>query len=220
MLENDGRRLLVDTPPEVRLQLLRAGVGQVDAVWYTHCHADHTHGIDDLRVFSMRRESALPVYGSEGCIRQLRSKFDYVFNQLMQPLEGTTKPEGDLRILEPFQEVEIAGFPMTPLPVPHGTLQALGFRIGDLGYITDAKLLPDETVEALDGVRTLVLNALWFGLEHPTHFNIEQAIEVSRAIGAQRTYLTHLTHLATHGELLARLPEGIEPAYDGLTIEF
>lgn len=219
LLEEDGRRLLIDTPPELRLQLLRAEVADIDAVWYTHYHADHTHGVDDLRVFSVLTGKPFVVYGSRPCVDKLRTKFDYVFDQLMKPIEGTTKPEGELRVLEAYQEVEIAGFRITPLPVPHGDVQAFGFRVGDLGYITDAKLLPEATRERLEGVKTLVLNALWFGLEHPTHFNVEEAVEAALEVGAERTYLTHISHLAAHRELEERLPDGIAPAYDGLIID-
>jgi phosphoribosyl 1,2-cyclic phosphate phosphodiesterase len=219
LLQDGDRRLLIDTPPELRLQLLRAGVSDVDAVWFTHHHADHTHGVDDLRVFSLRSGEPLTVYGSGRCIEMLGEKFDYVFDQLLRPLEGTTKPEGELRVLDAYREVEIAGFRMTPLPVPHGPVEAYGFRLGDLGYITDAKLLPERTRAALEGVRILVLNALWFGLTHPTHFNVEEAVEVALEIGAERTYLTHISHLASHAELEKRLPPGILPSYDGLVID-
>lgn len=219
LLQSGERRLLIDTPPELRLQLLEAHVPDVDAVWFTHHHADHTHGVDDLRVFSMRTGEPFTVYGSQACIDMLGSKFDYVFDQLMKPIEGTTKPEGELRVLTPYEAIDIAGFEMTPLPVPHGDLEAFGFRIGGLGYITDAKLLPERTREGLEGVKTLVLNALWFGMEHPTHFNVEEAVAAAEEVGAERTYLTHISHLASHAELEARLPKGIMPAYDGLVID-
>jgi phosphoribosyl 1,2-cyclic phosphate phosphodiesterase len=188
-------------------------------VWYTHHHADHIHGLDDLRVFSMRTGEPLAIYASEACIAVLRSRFDYVFDQLLKPLDGTTKPEGDLRTLYPHEEVLIAGFPMVPLPAWHGPIESYGFRVANLGYITDAKLLPDRTRAALAGVEVLVLSALWFGNAHPTHFNVEEAVDVALDIGAKRTYLTHISHLASHRELEARLPAGVKPAYDGLTID-
>jgi phosphoribosyl 1,2-cyclic phosphate phosphodiesterase len=220
LLESGERRVLIDTPPELRLQLLRADVRDLDAVWFTHYHADHTHGVDDLRVFSMKSGEPLTVYGSDACIQMLATKFDYVFDHLLQPIEGTFKPEGELQVLRPYEAIEIAGFRMLPLPVPHGHVEAYGFRIGDLGYITDAKRLPDRTREALEGVRVLVLNALWFGLEHPTHFNVEEAVDVALDIGADVTYLTHISHLASHRELEERLPPRILPAYDGLVVQF
>jgi phosphoribosyl 1,2-cyclic phosphate phosphodiesterase len=123
-------------------------------------------------------------------------------------------------VLEPYLETEIAGFRMTPLPVPHGHIEAYGFRVGRLGYITDAKELPPRTREALAGVDTLVLNALWFGMDHPTHFNVEEAVEVAQDVGARVTYLTHISHLASHRELEERLPANVRPAYDGLVVEF
>src|SRR5690606_31555177 len=110
-------------------------------------------------------------------------------------------------------------FRMTPLPVMHGTVEVYGFRIGDLGYITDAKHVPQRSLEMLEGVRTLVLNALWFGNAHPTHFNVEEAVEMARRIGAERTYLTHISHRASHAELEERLPPEVRPAYDGLMVD-
>lgn len=219
LLEADGANVLVDTPPELRLQLLAAGVGRVDAVWYTHCHADHVHGVDDLRVFSVRRRGALPVWGSAACVRTLEQRFAYVFDPTMRPIEGTTKPEARLHVFRAYEPVELAGVEMLPLPVPHGHVEAFGFRAGDLGYVTDAKTLPDRTREALEGVRVLVLNALWWGDPHPTHFTVEEAVEMARRVGAERTYLTHLTHRVRHADLEARLPDGVHAAHDGLEVE-
>lgn len=219
VIEEGGRRVLVDTAPELRLQMLAAGIRDIDAVWYTHCHADHTHGVDDLRVFSVRRGGALEVYGSESCVRTLAARFDYIFDPRLRPIAGTTKPDARLRTLRPYEPAELAGLRFLPLPVPHGHVDVYGFRVGDLGYITDAKSLPDRTLEALRGVRVLVLNALWYGDPHPTHFTVEEAVRVAAGIGAEATYLTHLTHRVSHRELEARLPAGILPAHDGLTVE-
>ncbi len=211
-------RLLVDTPPELRLQLVRAGVESVDAVWFTHAHADHVHGIDDLRVFTGIRGRSLAAHVSEAHADALRRRFRYVFDERIRPPSGTTKPEITVRTFRPGDEVEILGRAFRPLRVPHGTVSVYGFRVGPLGYVTDGKRLPPETLEALEGVEVLVLNALWFGNPHPTHFNVEEAVEAARTVGAERTYLTHLTHEVSHAELLERLPDGIEPAYDGLEV--
>ncbi|MBW3628155.1 MAG: MBL fold metallo-hydrolase [Gemmatimonadetes bacterium] len=219
LLEHGGRRLLVDTPPELRLQLLRSGIPSVDAVWYTHHHADHVHGIDDLRVFSVRDGGPLEVYASDECADVLSRKFDYVFDPSMKPTEGTTRPEAQLHILTPFQQQTVAGFDMLPVPVPHGPVDVYGFRVGDLGYLTDAKRVPDAAREALAGIRVLVVNALWFGHPHPTHFNVEEAVDVALDIGAERTFLIHMSHRLRHAELLERLPPGVVPAQDGLVIE-
>lgn len=219
LLEEGERRLLIDTPPELRLQLVGAGVRRVDAVWFTHCHADHTHGVDDLRAFSVRREKPLAVYASQPCLETLRSRFDYIFDPAIRPIDGTTKPEARLFPLHAYEPLDVAGFQMLPLPVPHGHVQAYGFRVGELGYITDAKQLPERTRAALAGVRVLVLNALWYGRPHPTHFTVEEAVAVAQEIGAERTFLTHLSHRVGHAELESRLPPGIRPAYDGLVVE-
>jgi phosphoribosyl 1,2-cyclic phosphate phosphodiesterase len=219
LLEEDGRRLLVDTPPELRLQLLAAGVSSLDAVWYTHCHADHVHGVDDLRIFSERGGRPLQVYASEECAATLRDRFRYVFDASVRPQEGTSKPEGALHEVRPYEPVSVGGFALVPLPVPHGREEVMGFRAGDLGYITDGKRLPPRTEDALRGVRVLVLNALWFGRPHPTHFSVEEAIEAASRVGAERTYLTHLSHRVSQAELDRRLPPGVFGAYDGLVVE-
>ncbi|MBI4544153.1 MAG: MBL fold metallo-hydrolase [Gemmatimonadetes bacterium] len=221
LLESDdaSRHLLVDAPPELRLQLLRAGIARIDAVWFTHCHADHTHGVDDLRAFSVRPDQPLLAFASAECAHTLRAKFAYIFDPDYHPPEGTTKPHLRLQVVPPGEAVDVAGFRLLPLPVPHGEVFAFGFRAGALGYVTDAKAMPAETRDALRGVRVLVLNALWFGKRHPTHFTIEEAVDVARQIGARKTYLTHLTHRVGHAQLLGALPPGIEPAHDGLVIE-
>jgi phosphoribosyl 1,2-cyclic phosphate phosphodiesterase len=113
----------------------------------------------------------------------------------------------------------VVGERFTPLEVPHGSMRVLGFRVGDLGYITDAKRLPPDTLAALHGIRVLVLNALWWGNPHPNHFNVEEAVDMAERVGAERTFLTHLSHRVSHEDLEARLPPGIHPAHDGLSVE-
>jgi pyruvate kinase len=222
LLESDdgARRVLIDTPPELRQQLLHAGVTSIDAVWFTHDHADHTHGIDDLRVFSARLKQRVPAFADPVTARSLRTRFAYIFDESYAPPDGTTKPDIGLCEYDPDHLVEVAGFTLVPLEVPHGDMSAYGFRVGGLGYITDAKLVPHVARAALRGVRVLVLNALWYGPSHPTHLNVEEAVDVARDIGAEITYLTHLTHRLRHAALAQSLPAGIQPAYDGLTIHF
>lgn len=220
LLQSDdgARTVLIDTPPELRLQLLDAAVTNIDAVWYTHSHADHTHGIDDLRVFSRSDADPLPTYADEVCAAFLRDKFSYVFDENYQPVGGP-KVRLALRTFREYETISVAGFEMLPLALPHGDIQSFGFRCGDLAYITDAKLLPPATLAALRGVKVLVLNALWFGRAHPTHFTIEEAIRVADELGAERTFLTHLTHRVTHAQLTRELPAHVRPAYDGLVVE-
>lgn len=219
LVETSEGTLLVDTPPELRLQLLEAGVGRVDAVWYTHVHADHIHGIDDLRIFTVRQGRDLPVWISADQVSMLTDRFPYIFDPSIRAPAGTSKPEVRLRTFRRREPVEILGRRVLPLPVPHGPMTAFGFRMGPLGYITDAKRLPPETLERLEGVRVLVLNSLWFGPAHPTHFNVEEAVQAARAVGAERTFLTHLTHRVRHAELEDRLPDDVRPAHDGLVVE-
>jgi phosphoribosyl 1,2-cyclic phosphate phosphodiesterase len=218
LVETDaGKRILIDTPPELRLQLIANHIDSVDAILFTHEHADHIHGIDDVRALSVRTRSALRMYGPAETVRTLEERFAYIFNERMRPLPGTTKPEGELTTLEPGVAVQIAGETVLPIAVPHGHTTVFGYRIGRLGYITDAKLLPPAAIEALLGVKVLVLNAL-FWKQHPTHMSVPEAIETARAVGAERTYLTHLTHDNFHAALESALPQGLLPAYDGLTV--
>jgi phosphoribosyl 1,2-cyclic phosphate phosphodiesterase len=218
LVETEHATLLIDTPPELRLQLLRANRSAIDAVLYTHMHADHVHGIDDLRSVSLRRGDVLPLYGPEQTISHLRQRFGYIFDDGVVPIPGTSKPALTLTALTPGEGVEIAGQTVLPMAFAHGHATVLGYRIGGLGYLTDVKEVSPATIESLRGVSVLVLNALWWR-EHPTHLSIPEAIEVARQVGAERTLLTHLTHETSHRELLRRLPAGIEPGYDGLTVE-
>ncbi|MFW6199234.1 MAG: MBL fold metallo-hydrolase [Gemmatimonadota bacterium] len=219
LLTFEEGRILVDTPPELRLQLVREGVESLTAVWFTHPHADHLHGIDDLRIFTSIQQQDLPAFVPVGYEDTLRRRFRYIFDESVTVPDGTVKPEIRLRPYGPGEELAILGRTFHPVRVPHGPLSVFGFRVGGLGYVTDGKSLPPETLEVLDGVDVLVLNALWFGDPHPTHFNVEEAVEAAGRVGARRTYLTHLTHQVGHRELLRELPEGIEPAYDGLEVE-
>lgn len=218
VVETTGGRLLVDTPTELRLQLLAADIDTVDAIWFTHLHADHVHGIDDVRVFTVRRGD-MPAYVASEYRATIEQHFEYIFDPSVEAPRGSSKPRVHLHDIVAGRPVEIVGRTFIPVKVPHGDCSVYGFRVGALGYVTDGKMLPDDTLEILSGVEVLVLNALWFGRPHPSHFNVEEAIEAARLVGAKRTYLTHLTHRVTHAELVERLPEGVYPAFDGLSVE-
>lgn len=218
VLEAGQTRLLIDTPPELRLQLIAAGIGHVDAVLFTHDHADHTSGLDDIRAISMRREGALPVYGPAETLDAIRIKFPYIFDDAICPVPGTYKPEGSLHVLQPGQTTRIGDVDVTPIEVPHGRWRVFGYRIGALAYVTDAKTIPDAAFALMQGAETLVINAL-FRTPHPTHLSLGEAVDVARRVGAKRTWLTHLTHDNLHAALAAELPPDIQPAFDGLVVE-
>jgi phosphoribosyl 1,2-cyclic phosphate phosphodiesterase len=218
LFEENGRRVLIDTPPELRLQLVAAGVDGVDAVLFTHAHADHVHGIDDLRAISIKQPGGVPVYGPAETMTELARRFEYIFNPAVRAEAGTTKPELRAHALEPDRETEIAGMRVLPLRLPHGPHTVFGYRVGRAAYLTDAKTIPDAARAHLRGLDVLVLNAL-LSRPHPLHLSIPEAITAAQEIGAARTFLTHLTHETPHADLMARLPAGIAPACDGLAIE-
>jgi phosphoribosyl 1,2-cyclic phosphate phosphodiesterase len=218
LVQAGERTVLIDTPPELRLQLLAAQVRRVDAVLYTHEHADHLNGIDDLRIFSVREHRPLPCYGPAETLQRLREGFRYIFDDEVRAYEGTSKPRLALYPLEPGVPAEVAGMAVLPLAFDHGFLRVFGYRFGPIAYITDVKAVPLAMRDRLQGLKLLVLNALWWR-SHPTHLSIGEAVDAARAIGAERTYLTHLTHETGHAELAQQLPPGIFPAYDGLSIE-
>ena len=218
MIETGGKTLLIDTPPELRLQLLAARVRAVDAVLFTHTHADHVAGIDDLRAFSDRRDGELPLHGSAETVRALAVSHRYIFDDAMTVMAGTTKPRLALHELVAGRETQVAGVPVLPLAFPHGHATVFGFRIGDVAYVTDVKEVPAEARDRLRGLKLLVLNALRWK-PHPTHLSIDDAIAVVHDLKPARTLFTHLTHDTGHAELAARLPAGIEPGYDGQTVE-
>ena len=218
VVESDqGARLLIDTPPELRIQLIAAGIDRVDAIFFTHDHADHTHGLDDIRSISNRRAAPLDMYGPADSLARLARRFPYIFDDTIRALPGTSKPEGRAIPLADRQRVSIADVDVLPIALPHGPVSVFAYRIGPLAYVTDAKFIPSDAMTALMGASVLVINAL-FRTGHPTHLSIPEAVEVAKTIGAERTYLTHLTHDNFHADLEAELPRGIMPAFDGLTV--
>jgi phosphoribosyl 1,2-cyclic phosphate phosphodiesterase len=218
VVETDlGARLLIDTPPELRLQLIASGIDRVDAILFTHDHADHTHGLDDIRAISVRRDAPLDMYGPADSLARLARRFAYIFDDSIRALPGTSKPEGKAIPLADGETTTIGDAEVTAIALPHGGVSVFGYRIGRLAYVTDAKELPESAVRAFRGVSVLVINAL-FRTGHPTHLSIPEAIRAAGRVGAERTYLTHLTHDNFHADLEAELPRGIAPAFDGLTV--
>jgi phosphoribosyl 1,2-cyclic phosphate phosphodiesterase len=209
----NGVRALVDTTPDLRSQALAADLDRVDAILFTHCHADHVMGLDDVRRFNVLQQAAVPCYGDARTLTELRRTFAYIFEAAD---EGGGIPRIHLYpIRGPFS---IGGETFTPVPVWHGQREILGFRVRDFAYLTDCSGIPDASWALLGGLDTLVIDALRHR-PHPTHFTVAQALDVSARVGARRTWLTHICHDLPHAATNASLPPAVELAYDGLRIE-
>jgi len=187
-------------------------------VLFTHAHADHVHGIDDLRALSVRQGAMLPAYGSRATMAELTAKFPYIFDPAIVVPVGTSKPELAAHVLEPGRTASIAGVAVLPVSLPHGDHEVFGYRIGPVAYLTDVKVIPESAIDALQDLEVLVLNAL-LSRPHPLHLSVPEAVAAAQRVGAHRTFFTHLTHENTHAALAAKLPAGIAPAYDGLVID-
>ncbi len=203
--------IVIDTGPEFRIQMLTHHINHLSAVLYTHNHADHINGIDDLRVFS--EISPLEVYGPQQVIDDLHQRFLYAI--------GTNPIRGGLpqliTTLMPLSGIHIGELSILPIPLIHGCREVYGYRIGKFAYLSDCKEIPNESIEKLQGVEVVVIDALRYKL-HPTHMNLDEAVASSLLIGANETYFTHLSHNFDHDTLIRDLPHGMYPAYDGLIL--
>lgn len=205
--------LVIDTGPDFRSQILRAGITDLDAVIFTHEHKDHTAGLDDIRPFNFKNQKDMPVFGKRQVLDQIKQEFAYIFTGNRYP--GVPKVETIEIDENPFS---IEGITITPIPVMHYKLPILGFRIGDFTYITDANQIPDDSLKLIEDTEILVLNALQRE-SHISHFTLKEAVEMARKIGAKQTYFTHISHkLGLHNSVDLELPEGIALAYDGLQL--
>ena len=214
LLQVDDKNIVIDSGPDFRYQMLRAGVTHLDALVFTHEHKDHTAGLDDIRAFNYKQGEAINVYAHKRVQDALKKEFSYIFAHHKYP--GI--PQLDLFEIghHPF---EVAGVPFIPIEVMHFQLPVLGFRIADFTYITDAKTVSDVEKAKIKGTKVLVINALQQE-KHISHFTLEEALAFAQEIGAEKTYFTHISHrLGTHQKISELVPAGVELAYDGLCIE-
>jgi phosphoribosyl 1,2-cyclic phosphate phosphodiesterase len=211
--------LLIDTGPELRLQLLRARVKLVHAVLYTHYHADHVFGLDDLRPIPKLLGGPVPLYCTLEVERKIRTAFAYAFAAQGEHMPLGYLPKLTFRRIEEDGPFDVLGERVVPVPLIHGPFDVLGFRIGDVAYCTDVSKIPRASEAKLEGLRVLVLDALR-EKPHAAHFSIDEALEVIRSLGPERAYLTHMSHDVDHETVNRRLPRGVELAYDGLTFGF
>jgi phosphoribosyl 1,2-cyclic phosphate phosphodiesterase len=214
-VEMRGKHFLIDTTPDLRLQLLRSPIPRLDFLLYTHSHADHLMGLDDVRPFNFRQRETIHAFASPMTAAGIRRAFSYIWSDSQV---GGGKPQIELHeVTGPFSH---DGIDVIPIPVRHGDWTILGYRIGPFAYITDTNGIPDESLALLEGVDTLALDGLRPSRAHPTHFTIEEAVEAAQRVGARLTYIIHLAHEVDHETVEATLPENIRLAWDGLELEF
>lgn len=207
-------QILVDTSSDLRQQALTHGIGRVDAILFTHAHADHIMGLDDIRRFNVTGGGPIPCYATADVWATIRRTFHYIFDSA--PRDGRWIPKVS------FQEIggpfTAAGVRVVPVPILHGTLPILGFRFGSFAYLTDCSAIPDASWPLVEGVETLVIDGLR-DRPHTTHFSVSEALEAVARIAPARAYFTHMNHELGHAETNARLPRGVELAYDGLVLD-
>jgi phosphoribosyl 1,2-cyclic phosphate phosphodiesterase len=208
------RNVLVDTSPDLRAQALANRVTRVDAILFTHSHADHVLGLDEVRRYNALQREPMACFGDARTLTDLRQTFGYIFTK--PDAGGGSIPQVVLwRIAGPFS---LGGAEVVPVPIMHGPRRILGFRVGSFAYLTDCSGIPEESWPLVDGVRTLVVDALR-ERPHPTHFSVSEALEVVARLSPERAYFTHVCHDLPHAATCARLPRGVELAYDGLVLE-
>lgn len=211
-IETGGRKILIDTSIDFRQQMLRNNLDDVDAVLYTHHHVDHINGMDDLRQITQKHNKTIDLYGNETTLNEMKISFRYVF--IDELIKYKSVPLVKFNYIE-NKDLFIDGIKITPVECMHGDLKIFGYRIKNFAYITDCSFISEEELKKLSGLKVLVINALRIR-PHPTHFNLQQAVEVAKKLKAKRTYLTHMTHDILHEKINATLPKGIELAYDGI----
>jgi len=213
LLAYGGRNIVVDTTPDFRYQAMRAHIDRLDAVLYTHGHADHVMGLDDIRPFNLKQKGSVPIYATDDTLKILRRQFAYIFEEA-QP--GSTLPLIDLHEIDgPF---DLFGASIVPIPAIHGIQPVIGFRLGNAAYLTDFSRVPESSKKLLTGLDNFILDALRY-VPHPTHSSVEQSLALVEELKPRRAWFTHICHDLGHAETNARLPENVRLSYDGLQFE-
>ena len=214
LLQRHNTNIVIDTGQEFRIQCLRENIDHLEGVIYTHAHADHLNGIDDLRSFTNRYKS-LPLFGDKKTIQEIIDRFSYIRNST---INNTNVPNLLLNVLKPYEKINISGFDITPLIINHGKLEIYGYKIFNSAYLTDCNNIPKQSYKYLKNLDLLILDALQHH-PHKTHFTIEEAIEVARSIGAKKTLFTHIAHGIKNSRDSKLLDSNMNLAYDTLSIE-
>ncbi len=208
------RNIVIDTTPDFRTQVLEAGLQRLDGIVYTHAHADHILGMDDVRPFNFRQKAQIPIYAAPGTFAVIRRVFDYVFDTRER---NTAIPKVEVNLIGDAA-FELAGLRFEPIPILHGEATVLGFRFGNAAYLTDHSAIPESSMRRLEGLDVLFLDALRHK-PHPTHSTVATSVATALALRPKRTFFTHICHDLPHAVTEAALPPGIFLAYDGLEIE-
>jgi phosphoribosyl 1,2-cyclic phosphate phosphodiesterase len=211
-VETGGNNILIDTSTDLRRQALRENISRIDAVFYTHSHADHVNGIDDLRGFHFINRKVVPCFGGQPTLDDLNRIYRYIFTG--------AEEDGYPQLLEPHvicDPFHLFGLRIVPVPLLHGTMPCMGYRIDDVAYLTDCSVIPDSSIAMLQGLDILIIDGLRY-LPHTTHFNIEKALEVIQLLSPRRAVLTHLTHDVAYAER-EKLPDGVDFAFDGMILD-
>ncbi len=222
LIEHNGFKIIIDCGPDFRQQMLREGIQDADAVLLTHQHKDHTGGLDDIRAFNYFRRAAFPIYAEERVQQSLKMEYSYAFAEFKYPgvpeYELITIDENPFEITKTLPNGSTSSLTITPIRLIHCKLPILGFRIGDIAYLTDGSILPESEYAKLKGLEIFIINTIRHE-KHISHFSLGEALEIIERVGAKRSYLTHLSHqIGTHQELTGELPSGVFAAYDGLSV--
>lgn len=211
-IQSKGSSILVDAGPEFRIQSIKAKIQHIDHLLLTHEHMDHVAGLDDLRVYSYLNKAPIPVHTSKNCINEIKTRFNYMFGKDKYP--GSTS----LDLIEANEPFQIGENKITPLPIKHGNMEILGFRINDFSYLTDVKHIPQRTKELIRGSKVIAMGALRWEPEHPTHQTIPEAVEIIEELEIPKAFLIHMNSYVDHEPTNQRLPDHIKLAYDQLTL--